>query len=102
MENKHLHNTYHRLRKVRILSNLKSYATDKKDINLFFIIKEIEKEMSYHSITEDECDVNILIGVIKKHIDKAIISDDTKKIILSKIRDYKLEEIFSITRDFID
>lgn len=102
MQNKHLYNTYHRLRKVRILSDLKSYATEEKDITLFFIIKEIEKEMSYHSITEEECDVNILIGVIKKHIDKTIMSNDTKKFILSKIRDYKLEEIFSTTRYFID
>lgn len=48
------------------------YANEEKDINLFFIIKEIEKEISYHSITEKECDVNVLIGVIKKHIDKTI------------------------------
>ena len=96
-----LHNTYHRLRKVRILSDLKSYASEKKDINLIFRIKEIEKEMSYNSITEDECDVNILIDVIKKHIDK-LSDDDTKKFILSRIRDYKIDELFSITRKFID
>ena len=73
--------------KLNILSELELYSIDAKELTLFFIIKKIKKEMSCHSTLEDECDV------IKNHINKAIISDDTKNFVLSKIREYKIDEL---------